>query len=59
MAFVVEQPSFARKATAIAGERAVGADDTMERYYDRDRVRSVAAPTARLAAGQANIFANQ
>lgn len=41
---MVEQPSLARKAAAIASERAVRADDAMTRHNNGDGIRPVGSP---------------
>ena len=40
-AFVLQKPAFAVDAAAIAGERAVGADDPVAGHHDGDRVLAV------------------
>ena len=53
-ALVGEQPLFAMEAAAVAGERAVGADDAMAGHDDADRVRSVGKADGADGAGTAD-----
>src|SRR5690242_5786154 len=42
--FMLEQPTLAFEPAAIAGEAAVGADDPVAGYDDRDRIAAVRKP---------------